>query len=63
MIDKDILNIMGCIRCKSKLIDKENHLECSQCNIGYPVEDDIPRMIEERIFSLNDLFFCNYCPG
>tara|TARA_X000000368_G_scaffold417969_1_gene415983 strand:+ start:5654 stop:5818 length:165 start_codon:yes stop_codon:yes gene_type:complete len=54
MIDKDILNIMGCIRCKSKLIDKESHLECSLCNIGYPVEDDIPRMIEERIFSLND---------
>ena len=54
MIDKDILNIMGCIRCKAKLIDKEDHLECSHCNIGYPVEDDIPRMIEERIFSLND---------
>jgi uncharacterized protein YbaR (Trm112 family) len=54
MIDKDILNIMGCIRCKSKLIDKESYLECPLCNIGYPVEDDIPRMIEERIFSLND---------
>ena len=55
MIDEHILNIMGCIRCKSKLIDKESHLECPKCNIGYPVEDDIPRMIEERIFSLNDL--------
>ena len=54
MIDKDILNIMGCIRCKSKLIAKEDHLECDQCNIGYPVEDDIPRMVEDRIFSLND---------
>ena len=54
MIDEHILNIMGCIRCKSKLIDKKSHLEGSKCNIGYPVEDDIPRMIEERIFSLND---------
>ena len=33
MIDKDILNIMGCIRCKSKLIDREDHLECNECNI------------------------------
>jgi uncharacterized protein YbaR (Trm112 family) len=54
MIDKDILNIMGCIRCKSKLIDMEDYLECDQCNIGYPIEDDIPRMLEDRIFSLND---------
>ena len=54
MIDKDILKIMGCIRCKSKLIDREDHLECSKCNIGYPIEEDIPRMLEERIFTLND---------
>ena len=54
MIDKDVLDLMRCIRCKSKLIDKEKYLECSQCNIGYPIEEDIPRMREERIFSLND---------
>ena len=54
MIDKNTLDLMGCIRCKSKLIDKEKYLECSMCNIGYPIEEDIPRMLEERIFSLND---------
>ena len=54
MIDKDILDLMGCIRCKSKLIDKEKYLECPKCNIGYPIEEDIPRMLEERIFTLND---------
>ncbi|MDB3947949.1 Trm112 family protein [Gammaproteobacteria bacterium] len=54
MIDKDILKIMGCIRCKSNLIDKEDYLECLECNIGFPIEDDIPRMLEDRIFSLND---------
>ena len=54
MIDKDILNIMGCIKCKSKLIDMGENLECDKCNIGYPIEDDIPRMLEDRIFSLND---------
>ena len=54
MIDKDVLDLMRCIRCKSKLIDKEKYLECSQCNIGYPIEEEIPRMLEERIFTLND---------
>ena len=54
MIDKDILNIMGCIRCKSKLIDMEDHHESDKCNIGYTIEDDNPRMLEDRIFSLND---------
>ena len=54
MIDKDILDLMGCIRCKYKLIDKEKYLECPKCNIGYPIEEDIPRMLEERIFTLND---------
>ena len=54
MIDKAILDIMGCIRCKSKLIDKEDYLECDKCNIGYPIEDGIPRMLEDRIFSLDD---------
>ena len=54
MIDKDILNFMACIKCKSKLIDKEDHLVCAQCNIGYPIEDDIPRMLEDRIMSLDE---------
>ena len=54
MIDKNTLDLMGCIRCKSKLIDKEKYLECSKCNIGFPIEADIPRMLEERIFTLND---------
>ena len=63
MIDKDILDIMGCIRCKSKLIDREDYLECSKCKIGYPIEEDIPRMLEERVFTLNDWSFCNYRSG
>tara|TARA_B100000287_G_C20531122_1_gene740896 strand:- start:298 stop:462 length:165 start_codon:yes stop_codon:yes gene_type:complete len=54
MIDKDILNLMACIRCKSNLIDKDEYLACLDCKIGYPIEDDIPRMLEESIFSLDE---------
>jgi uncharacterized protein len=54
MMDKDILNLLACLRCKSELTDKDDHLECSKCNIGYPVIDEIPRMLEDSIFSLNE---------
>ena len=53
MIDKEILNLMACIRCKSNLTDEGDHLECLQCNIGYPIKEDIPHMLEESIFSLD----------
>jgi len=54
MIDKDILNLMACIICKSELFDKKDYLACFKCNIGYPIEDDIPRMLEDKIFTLDD---------
>ena len=53
MIDKEILNLMACIRCKANLTDQEDFLACDKCNIGYPIKDDIPRMLEESIFSLD----------
>jgi len=53
MIDKEILDVMACLRCKSSLTDEADHLKCVQCNIGYPIKDDIPIMLEESIFSLD----------
>jgi len=53
MIDKEILSLMACIRCKSDLTEEEAYLKCSQCNIGYPIKEDIPHMLEESIFSLD----------
>ena len=54
MIDKEILNLMACLKCKSELIDEGDYLKCSKCNIGYPIVDDIPHMLEESIFSLDE---------
>ena len=53
MIDKEILKLMACIRCKSDLTEENDYLKCSQCNIGYPIKEDIPHMLEESIFSLD----------
>ena len=44
---------MACIRCKSDLIEESDYLKCSKCNIGYPIKEDIPHMLEESIFSLD----------
>tara|TARA_B100001029_G_C15050255_1_gene450188 strand:+ start:167 stop:331 length:165 start_codon:yes stop_codon:yes gene_type:complete len=54
VIDKDILNILACIKCKSELTQRDDCLVCVHCNIGYPIEDEIPRMLEESIFSLDE---------
>ncbi|MDA9601171.1 Trm112 family protein [Pseudomonadota bacterium] len=53
MIDSEILKLMACIRCKSDLIEESDYLKCSKCNIGYPIKEDIPHMLEESIFSLD----------
>ncbi|MDA9835202.1 Trm112 family protein [Gammaproteobacteria bacterium] len=53
MIDNEILKLMACIRCKSDLIEESDYLKCSKCNIGYPIKEDIPHMLEESIFSLD----------
>ena len=37
----------------TRLKNKEN-LECHSCKIYYPIEDSIPRMVEEAIKPLND---------
>ena len=53
MIDNEILKLMACIRCKSDLIEESDYLKCAKCNIGYPIKEDIPHMLEESIFSLD----------
>ncbi|MDA7796777.1 Trm112 family protein [Gammaproteobacteria bacterium] len=52
-MDKEILDVMACLKCKSALTDEGEFLKCSTCNIGYPIKDDIPHMLEESIFSLD----------
>ncbi|MDB4210109.1 Trm112 family protein [Gammaproteobacteria bacterium] len=52
-MDKEILDVMACLKCKSALTDEGEFLKCFTCNIGYPIKDDIPHMLEESIFSLD----------
>ncbi len=59
MLDKKLLEILACPRCKGDLEyqpDKENDkngkLICHQCKLIFRVEDDIPIMLLDEAESL-----------
>ncbi|MCK4893726.1 MAG: Trm112 family protein [Calditrichae bacterium] len=52
MLDKQLLDILACPKCKGELEyktdqdnDKNGQLICQQCQLLYRVEDDIPIML------------------
>jgi uncharacterized protein YbaR (Trm112 family) len=47
MIDKKLLDILVCPKCKGDLeYDKKNdRLICNECKLAYPIKDDIPVML------------------
>jgi uncharacterized protein YbaR (Trm112 family) len=49
-INKDLLEILACPKCKGdlRLTDKEDGLICEQCKLLYEIKDDIPIMLIEE---------------
>ncbi|MCH7678154.1 Trm112 family protein [candidate division KSB1 bacterium] len=47
MLDKELLDILACPKCKGDLdYDKENQkLICNNCRLKYDIKDDIPIML------------------
>lgn len=45
MVDKKLLDILACPKCKGNLKLNENSLICRQCKLRYRIEDDIPIML------------------
>ena len=50
MLDKELLEILACPKCKGDLeYDLENnYLICHNCHLKYPIKDDIPVMLIEE---------------
>jgi uncharacterized protein YbaR (Trm112 family) len=46
-LDKELLEILACPKCKGDLEYKESEqvLECATCRLRYPIKDDIPIML------------------
>lgn len=47
MINKELLDILACPKCKGKLklTAKEDGLVCDKCKLLYEIRDDIPVML------------------
>ena len=48
MIDKKLLDILACPKCKGDLKLKDNFLVCYNCRLKYRIEDDIPILLIEE---------------
>jgi len=51
-LDKRLLGILACPKCKGSLTHKkskeEEGLSCIKCKLSYRVEDDIPVLLVEK---------------
>ncbi len=49
-LDKELLSILACPKCKSKvrLSEDAGCLICDKCRLSYPVKDDIPVMLVDE---------------
>jgi len=47
MIDKELLDILVCPKCKGdiRLTESGDGLICDACAVRYPIKDDIPIML------------------
>jgi uncharacterized protein len=50
MLNKELLDILACPRCKGDVQYREQDREivCSSCCLAYPVKEDIPVMLIEE---------------
>ena len=53
-VDKDLLDILACPKCKGNihLNDKKDGLVCEDCRLMYPIKDDIPIMLIDEAIKL-----------
>ncbi len=53
-IDKTLLDIIACPKCKGdlKLKDDESGLICSECKLLYEIKEDIPNMLIDEATNL-----------
>jgi uncharacterized protein YbaR (Trm112 family) len=55
MMDKKLLDILACPKCKGDLRykEKEQKLICERCKLAYPIKDGIPVMLIDEAEQLD----------
>ena len=48
MIDKELLEILACPKCKGGVRFEGDKIICDNCRIYYPIKDGIPIMLIEE---------------
>lgn len=48
MISKELLDILVCPACKTKVVLEEEMLVCGDCGRRYPIRNNIPIMLIEE---------------
>ena len=56
MINKDLLDILACPKCKGpvQLNADEDGLVCRKCKLVYEIKDDIPVMIIDKALPFDE---------
>lgn len=54
MLDKELMSILACPKCKGKVVynKSKDGLVCAACKLEYPIRDDIPVMLIDEAKSL-----------
>jgi hypothetical protein len=55
-LNKELLDILACPKCKGdlELTPQESGLICRQCELVYPIKEEIPIMLIEEAYPLAD---------
>lgn len=56
MIDKKLLEILACPKCKGdvELVEEKSGLVCKNCKLLYEIKDGIPIMLIDKAIPLKD---------
>ena len=46
-VNKELLEIMACPKCKGDLAEENLFLVCQRCSLAYPILEDVPDMLIE----------------
>jgi len=51
-VDKKLLEIVVCPKCKGDVAEKKMFLVCEKCKLAYPVLDNVPDMLIDEAWPL-----------
>ncbi|MBI4173648.1 MAG: Trm112 family protein [Candidatus Aenigmarchaeota archaeon] len=53
MVDKELLAILACPKCKGDVNLEKQFITCKACSLAFPVLDDVPDMLLDDAWPLD----------